>query len=91
MLQSLRKKVRQIVYTNQGHLPIKATPVIDFTDEPVIQGNVLAVENTSVDDLKYVINMENKRYKLLQINFDVNNFIYCVGTNFVLSFSFLRN
>ena len=29
--------------------------------------------------------------KLLQINFDVNTFVYCLGTNFVHSFSFLRN
>ena len=29
--------------------------------------------------------------KLLQINFDVNTFVYCLRTNFVHSFSFLRN
>ena len=27
--------------------------------------------------------MTNNRYKLLQINFDVNTVIYCLGTNFV--------
>ena len=34
--------------------------------------------------------MTNNRYKLLQINFDVNTLIHCLGTNFVLSFSFLK-
>ena len=27
---------RQIKYTNQGHLPTKVTPDIDFTDELVV-------------------------------------------------------
>ena len=44
-----REKVRQIIYTNQGHLPTKITPVIDFTDEPVIQCDVAVEENTFVD------------------------------------------
>ena len=33
----------------------------------------------------------DNRYKLLQINFVVNAFIYCFGTNFVHGFSFLQN
>ena len=35
--------------------------------------------------------MRNDRYKLLQINLDVYAFIYCLGTNLELSFSFLKN
>ena len=34
--------------------------------------------------------MTNNRYKLLEINFDVNTFIFCLGTNFVQSFIFLK-
>ena len=63
---------------------MKATLVIDFINEPVIP----VVENTSVDDCKWMIKMTNDRYKLLQINFDVNTLIYCLGTNFVHSFNF---
>ena len=33
----------------------------------------------------------DKRYKLLQLHFDVNTLIYCLGTNIVYSFSLLRN
>ena len=29
--------VRQIIYTNQGHLPTKATPDIDFIDKLLVQ------------------------------------------------------
>ena len=29
----------------------------------------------------------DKRYKLLQLHFDLNTLIYCLGTNFVYSFS----
>ena len=36
------------MYINQGHLPQKVTPVIDFTDEPVIHCGVPVVENTFV-------------------------------------------
>ena len=35
--------VRQIIYTNQGHLPKKGTPDIDFMDEPVFQCDVPVV------------------------------------------------
>ena len=31
-----KKYVRQIIYINQGHLPTKVTPVIDFTDKLVM-------------------------------------------------------
>ena len=65
------------------------TLVIDFTDELVIWYDVPMV--TFVDDCKLMIKMKNNRYKLLQINFDVNTFIYCRGTNFEHSFSFLVN
>ena len=41
-----KQYVRQIIYTNQGYLPTKVTPAIDFTDKPVIQCNVLVVKNT---------------------------------------------
>ena len=34
--------------------------------------------------------MTNNRYKLLQVNFDVNTFIYCLGTNLVHSFFLLK-
>ena len=44
--------VRQIIYTNQGHLSTKVTPVNGFTNEPVIQCNVPVVENNFVDDSK---------------------------------------
>ena len=40
----MRKKesfcFRQIIYTNNGHLPTKVIPLIEFTDEPVIQCGV---------------------------------------------------
>ena len=36
--------MRQIININQAHLPIKVTPVIDFTDDPVTQYNVPVVE-----------------------------------------------
>lgn len=34
------------------HLPTKVTPLIDFTDEPVIRCDVPVVESTFVDDCK---------------------------------------
>ena len=39
-----KQYARQI--TNREHLPTKATCVIDFTDEPVIQCDVLVVKDT---------------------------------------------
>ena len=82
---------KSVRHTNQGHLPTKVTPVIDLTDEPVIQCDVPVIENNFVDDCKQMIKMTtNNRYKLLQINFDVNTFIYCLGTNFMQSFIFLN-
>ena len=45
----ITKNVRQ---TNQGHLPTKVTPVIDLTDEPVIQCDVPVIENSFVYDCK---------------------------------------
>ena len=47
-----KQYVRQIICTNQGHLPTKVTPVIYFTHEPVIQWDVPVAENTFVDDCK---------------------------------------
>ena len=86
------KNGRQYVrHTNQGHLSTNVTPVIDLTDEPVIQYDVPVIENSFVDDCKQMIKMTtNNRYKLLQINFDVNTFIYCLGTNFMQGFIFLN-
>ena len=46
-----KNNIRQIIYTNQGHLPTKVTPDINFADEPVVQC-VSVVENTFVDDCK---------------------------------------
>ena len=33
--------VRQIIYTSIGHLPTNVLPVIDFTDETVIQCDMI--------------------------------------------------
>ena len=52
----MRKKesycFRQIIHTNNGHLPTKVIPLIESKDEPVIQCGVpvLTVENTFVGD-----------------------------------------
>ena len=45
-----KQYVRQIIciYINQGHLPTKVTPIIDFKDEPIIQCEVPVIENTFV-------------------------------------------
>ena len=32
-------------HTNQGHIPTEVSPVIDFTDKPVIQCDVPVVRN----------------------------------------------
>ena len=34
--KKVKQYIRQIKYTNQGHLPTKVTPDIDFTDELVV-------------------------------------------------------
>ena len=47
-----KQYVRRINHTNQGHLPTKVTPNIDFIDEIVVQYKVLVVENAFVDDCK---------------------------------------
>ena len=47
-----KQYVGHIVHTNQGHLPTKVTPDIDFTDKPVIRCDVPVVENTFVNDCK---------------------------------------
>ena len=47
-----KQYVRQIIYTNQGHLPTKVTPDINFADKPVVQYDVPVVENIFVDDCK---------------------------------------
>ena len=61
----------------------KITPLIDFTDEPVIQCDIPIAKNTFAGNSKLMIKMENNRNKLLLINFDVNTFIYCLETNFM--------
>ena len=43
-----KQYVRQIIYINQGHFSTKFTPVIYFTDEPIIQCGVPVVDNTVV-------------------------------------------
>ena len=48
---------------NQGHLPTKVTPDIDFTDEPVSQYDFPCVENTFIGDCKWMIKMINNWYK----------------------------
>ena len=50
IIKKKRKQyVRQIIYNiNQANLPTKVTPVIDFTDEPVIQCEVPVVESNFV-------------------------------------------
>ena len=40
--------------------------------------------------VRYNDKKTNDRYKLLQIYFEENTFIYCLGINFVHSFIFLR-
>ena len=47
-----KQYVRQIIYTNQEYLPTKVDPVINYTDELVIEWDVLVVESTFVDDCK---------------------------------------
>ena len=32
-----KQYIRQIIYTNQMYLPTKVTPIIDFTDKPLIR------------------------------------------------------
>ena len=49
MLQSEKNGRQYVRHTNQGHLPAKVTPVIDLTDEPVIQCDVPVIENNFVD------------------------------------------
>ena len=46
-----KRYARHIIYIYIPGVP-KVTPVIDFTDEPVIQSDVPVVENTFVDDCK---------------------------------------
>ena len=51
------KAICQTRHTNQGYLPTKVTPAIDFTDKTVIWCTVPVVENTFVDDFKRMIKM----------------------------------
>ena len=44
-----KQYIRKIMYINQVHLPAEFTPVIDFTDELVIQCDFPVVKNTFVD------------------------------------------
>ena len=47
--QSLKEnKASQTYHICQGHYEIKS--LFDFTDEPLVQCNVLAVKNTLLDD-----------------------------------------
>ena len=55
-----------MIYNNQDHSPTKFTLVTGFTGEPVVQYDV------PVPVVEKMIKMTNNRYKLLQINFDVN-------------------
>ena len=55
-----------MIYNNQDHSPTKFTLVTDFTGEQVVQYDV------PVPVVEKMIKMTNNRYKLLQINFDVN-------------------
>ena len=49
----IEKNGRQYVrHTKQGHLPTKVTPVIDLTDELVIQCDVPVLGNNFVGDCK---------------------------------------
>ena len=45
-----KQNIRQIIYTNQADLPTKVTPIIDFTDEPIIPYDVQVTEKTFADD-----------------------------------------
>ena len=47
-----KQYIRQIMYTNQEHLPTKVTPDLDFSDEPIVQYDVPVIENTFADDWK---------------------------------------
>ena len=69
-------------HTKQGQLLTKVTLPIDFTDEPVIWCDVPVAENTLENDCKWMMKMtaNNNGYKLLQIDFHANTFIYCLGT-----------
>ena len=61
-MRSLRQKKKNIlknIYTDEGHLPTKVTPVIDFTDERVVQYHVSVVKNT-FDMLMIAIDKNNK-------------------------------
>ena len=57
-----KQYVGQIIYTTQGHLFTKVTPVIDFAEKPVIQCEVPVVENTCVNDWKYMTKKTNTYY-----------------------------
>ena len=45
-----KQYIRQIMYTNQEHLPTKVAPDLDFSDEPIVQYDVPVIENTFADD-----------------------------------------
>ena len=47
-----KQYLRQIIYTNKGHLSTQFTPDINFNDEPVVQYDIPVVENTFIDDWK---------------------------------------
>lgn len=44
--------LKQIINTNQGHLPAKFTPVIEYTHETVIHCDVPVKEKKFIDDFK---------------------------------------
>ena len=50
-----KQYVRQIIYINQGHLLAKVTPVIDFTDKPVIQCDIPVVTNYCKQMLMWIL------------------------------------
>ena len=43
---------KQIINTNQGHLPAKVVPAIEYTHETVIHWDVPVKEKTFIDDFK---------------------------------------
>ena len=55
---------------NLQRLPLILTLQMNQSFSTILENAVL--ENTFVDDCKYMIKMINNRYKKWQINFDVN-------------------
>ena len=58
-----KRYIRQITYTNRGHLRTKVTPDIDFADESVVESDVPDVKIVFADECKHIIKMINNIYK----------------------------